>query len=483
MPQEKLLKSYCRSLSKDRNPMLFDSSLLGCARPFFRGFYDVDEVLAQADSINFSQSDYQSGQLEDQLVRFEASNHPNFSWNRNFKKAKSLLLDEMGTVNLKSLVYRGNQDIIDSLPKKDTHAGYSYLLTGKRTKGEYLEDAYLQLLKQEEDAKQTGTFCKPNLLGHRTQASMPFDDEGKFTGTFKSKTRLVSMVDTYLILSELRYAKPFQSVLSTFKWYAGGKSDGVINALMTDFRVHHNHWLSVDYSGFDQSISSWLIMEAFDIVRYTYRFDPNFDDALFKVITHDFCNKSFIDAKGNLRYSNKGVPSGSMFTQIIDSLVNRLMILTYLLSKDISPNEVSMCIMGDDNIIFSDTLIDGNDLEGYLNANFGVQVNNAKSSKGTKLDDPRFLSRSWSYGGAYRNWKHVILKLFYPERFRNYANGSAAPELVLYSYYLAYPITMRELFNMDAFFLEYPNLENRIVSEGVQGLSGYAYYYYNYLKT
>lgn len=481
LPQEKLVKEYANALTTDRDPKHFDSRIRDLVRIYLKEGYNIDEIVAQTDSINYSSSKYEYAKIEEQICKFEESNHPYFGWNRNYQFAKEYLLNEVRDIHLSSLVYHGNNDIMNSLPKKDTHAGSDYLLSGKRKKGEYAEDIYTLVIKAEEEAKEVGTFNMPMMIGSRTQASMPFDDEGVFTGTFKSKTRLVSMKSIREICTELRWSKGVQEALASFRWFAGGKSDTNLKNLMNTWRHRHNQWISIDYSGFDQSISKWLIYDAFEIIESMFRRDKNHDSELFWIMVKDFCNKSFIDGEGKLRYSEKGVASGSMFTQIIDTLVNRLMILTYLKSKKYDLNDVEMCIMGDDNIIFSMALINTEDLEGYLNKNFGVRVNADKSSSGSKHDDPEFLSRYWSFSGAYRNWKHVLTKMFYPERFRVYGEGKSQPELILYSYMLAYPATFDKLIDSMRFSHDYPNLRNKLKEDGVAGLSGYLAYKINYL--
>jgi hypothetical protein len=483
LPQEKLVKAYAKTLSTDRDPRIFDSRIRDLILRYSKlSKAEIVKAIAQADSLGYSNSKYEYEQIEEQIRRFEGSNVPYFGWNRNFKKAKDYLLNEMRKGHLKSLVFRGNSDIMDSLPRKDTHAGASYLVTGLKKKGEYEGSIFSDVIKAEEEARRKGTFGQPLMIGIKNRGSMPFDNDGVYLAKYKTKSRLVSMVDIKVIVSELRYAKPFQQYLSTFDWYAGGKDDVQLSVLINNWRYSYKHWLSIDYSSYDQSISNWLIMESFDVIESCFAHDPNFDKLLFKAIKHDFCNKHFIDGSGKLRYSNKGVPSGSMFTQIIDTLVNRLMVLTYVFAKGIDINDVRMCIMGDDNIIFTREGLSRDDLEGYLNSNFGVLVNASKSSAGTRDQDPEFLSRHWSYGGARRCWKHLVLRMCYPERFRDYRGGKIHPELVLYSYILAYPITMAGVIDLHDFYYDYPNLENRLRKEGVQGLDGYAAYRAKYLS-
>lgn len=479
LPQEKIVKAYTSFLSKDRDPMLFDSRIYDMMMKYSLDVKQVEEVVAQADSINYSTSKYEYGQIEEQIQRFEMENVKYFGYNRNLKRAKARILKEMAGVHLKSLVYEGNDDIIDRLPKKDAHAGFSFLVTGLRTKGEYSEDIFPKVLKLEEEAKKKGRFDLPIMIASRTQASIPFSDDDEFTGESKNKSRLVAMEDIHLVSSEMRFARPVQDAMSELDWYVGGKSDSQINVMLNQARRSYYNWLSIDYSGYDQSVSSWLIMEAFDIIRELFREDENFDESLFKAVTFSFCNKEFIDGDGNLRKSVKGIPSGSMFTQIIGTLVNRLMILTYCESQDIQ--DIWMTIMGDDNIMYTRTPIDREHLESYLNANFGVKVNGSKSSSGLSQEDPEFLSRKWSFDGGYRPKSTLILKMAYPERYRDYAKGYVLPEVIIYSYILAYGASMHGMIDIPRFYRDFPNLSNKLKELGTQGLSGYLRYQIEYL--
>lgn len=474
-PQQSLFKGYVNALRSDGDRRFFDNTVRNHLLKFAKDESLVTEVNELCDSISYSSSKKEYWQIEKGLQRFEEPNHSSFTWNRNFKKAKSALISELRRADLKPLDFRSDMEIMEALPKKDTHAGYSYLLTGLRTKGEYMAGLHERVLKLEEEAISQGNFDIPLLIGTRLQASMPFDDKGEFTGKFKNKTRLVAMVDVHQIVSEMKYAKPVQQYLSLKSWYAGGKSDQSIHSMITSWRSSIPEWISIDYSGYDQSISNWLIYEAFDIVKAMFSDGPAFNERLFDVIVSSFINKTFIDGNGLERRCHKGVPSGSMFTQIIGTIVNRLMILTYL--KSIEANEsYEMMIMGDDNILFSWVKIDPIHLETYLKHNFGVTVNGDKSSQGNRSAEPEFLSRHWSWGGPKRNIKHILVKFLYPERFRNYAKGKAEVDLVFYSYYLAYSGNFRDYFDMTEFMKDRPNLENKLAKSGLQGLSGYLAY-------
>jgi len=368
----------------------------------------------------------------------------------------------------------GSKDHADSLSRTNTHSGFCYILTGKREKGEYdateLQQMYDQAVVQ---AKEDGTFGRPILIAYRTQGSGGFDEFGNPTGpeTRKWKTRFVSIVDFLVILAENQFANPFQEVLRQSGFYAGAYSDDQLSTRMTQGRRRHDHWLSIDYSSYDQTISDWLIYEAFDIIRDCFD-DELFDEELWNVVKRDFVVKDFVNLDGSLERSRKGIPSGSRFTQIIGTIVNRLMILTYLIAKGFKkPESILMYIMGDDNIIFSDQKIDKEDLASYLSYNFGVVTHPDKCEEGTNWNPPQFLSRSWTFDGADRDDWTVITKLLYPERWRDYVtevNGQAklTHSDILYSYCLSFPVAMSRLMRDKGEFMA------RYRSEGRTGVGG-----------
>jgi hypothetical protein len=399
------------------------------------------------DGLGFAQSRYDYNQILEQLHNFQKPGVPYKGYNRSYRRALSSMIEEVKPARLKTLKYRTRADIEKALPKKDTHAGFSYLETGLRKKGEYLDILEAELEKVFAKAILHGSFNAPILIGYRTQGSGLYDDEGHRTGEFKEKSRFVSMIDIYLIMAESVYARPFQQWLAGTDWYAGGKDDTAILFSIRRRVQRGYHMLTIDYSKYDQSISYWLIRDAFEIVRAAFD-DPDFDGALFEVIVKDFIYKVFLDGEGNLVYADKGVPSGSMFTQIIDSLVNRLMILTYKYSQheDIE----AMMIMGDDNIIFSKSFIDINKLSEFLLHMFGITAHPDKCSYTAPGGDPEFLSRIWKAGGVYRNPKVLLSKLLFPERFRPYDKEDFSPYDILNSYIDSYMLGMYELLPYDS---------------------------------
>lgn len=425
-----------------------------------------------------------NGPLEEQILRFgddpksgEVHVKP-FRWNKNYKRARKRV-EKLVIPNAKLDVheYKSASDIVDSLPKLDTHAGFEYIKTGKKYKGDYKEEMFDQFKQELAMAKIKGSFCKPILPGFRLQVSGAYD-QGLRTGKFKRKVRLVSMVDIWQILAELMFSGPIQYLIGKADYYAGGKNPNELHSLVTTSRSQSRFWLSLDYSHYDQSLPSWLIEDAFDILWKC--FNPSASNKSWKwlwdIIVNDFIHKAFVGRDGKLCYAHDGVPSGSMFTQIIDTICNLLMITTYFehLSEGLSFKSI---ICGDDNLIYTNFEVDSEDVASYIKHCFGITCNADKCSHGTKGEDPEFLSRVWRTNGAWREPLELWSKLCYPERRRPYhREPQLQPELIVYSYILAYPLGMRDLMDVDKFMrdnVRYMKSWNKSVLDYQSGFLSY----------
>jgi hypothetical protein len=491
----KALENFRRQLSSSRFHVLKDKAVLDLLSSYCWDEGSVESELrylkgVRVDGLPYCQSIKQAKQLDEQLLRFGERNYPNFGWNRFYQESLEAMIREFGSWHLKPLHFHSCEDVRNALPKEDTHSGYLFLETGKKEKGDNVEEAFSYYGEAVSAVKQ-GLHVRqfPILPGCRTQGSGVYASDGSRTPrNAKLKTRLVSMKDMREIVLEMMFSKPFQDRYSSYQRYAGGKNDNEIHSLVFDKASRHTRWVSLDYSHYDQSISDWLIRDAFKVVASAFALN-DFERRMLDEVVRIFIAKDFVVPHSldglypsGLLHSRKGVPSGSMFTQIIDSIVNELMIRTVMRALDI--RDYDMLIMGDDNLLFyKDSEPRGVDICSYLTHNFGIQANPAKLASGecskAKFE---FLSRTWTIQGAYRHPNILLSKLAYPERFRNYSDG-ASPALVLYSYCLAYPVGMRELMDVDKFYKDFRGtelLKSRMVEKG-RYISGYLKYQYQYL--
>lgn len=454
------LERHVRSHFVDKPDVrpLFDDRVYDMLNDYSVGNVNVSSEIKYLDSMKYG-CYYSGSMLVDQIERFAGPEKDSFKWNRNYQKALNQVWEILKPVQgLKAVDYHSDDDIDAILTKKDTNAGWHSILYGKRSKGEYLDGIYSEYTKELGAALRKGTFDKPIVIGTRKQVSGAYDDEsGERTGTFNAKTRLISMIDIIVIIAESQFAKPFQKYMHGKNFYAMGKLPDELHSLVVTTASKYRQWTSVDYSKYDQSIPSWLIRDAFDLIWRCFDGATHIKySELFDVIVNDFINKTFISEGGRLVYSHKGVPSGSMFTSIIDTLCNLIIVHTYFnsLSEKLGEEvQFTSIICGDDNLICTKEMFNLDDYKSYIEHNFGIEihVNKCKQSKRAG-QPPEFLSRVWLTRGAYRNPKILLAKACYPENFRDYRNNpDLNPEQIIYSYILAYPEGMRELINVSQF--------------------------------
>lgn len=369
----------------------------------------------------------------DQLARFIEPNWRNFGWNEHYRAAYERLRKELSSYSCHPLRFHNDDEIREALSKLDTHSGWTWVESGFKEKGKNVEGVWKRWNDAFEYAKEHDlNMRRPILLGFRTQASGEFD-EGHWSGAFKEKSRIVNIICLLQIVSELVFSKPFNEVVVDAPMFAAGKNDLEVRSWIDARKGKYGYFASLDYSHFDQSISAWLIRDAFNIVRSCFCLDVE-SNREFDVVVNSFIEKDLVIDRGVL-HSVKGVPSGSQFTQVIDSIVNLLVIYTYLSAKGISGEST---VMGDDNLVFTNVELDMIDFSSYVAHNFGLEINADKSNQGTNYDEPTFLSRKWTNEGPDRAWCEVVSRMLYPERFRPYHFGEVQPYEVLLAYAYTY---------------------------------------------
>jgi len=465
------LDQYRKNLAVSRGEMkpLFDDKVMKAMYPYLLNRDDFD---AQRDYLNnlkdddgylFSRDLRIYGSISDAMMRFADKDFTSFRWNRNYNKALEALIKEFSGLKLRPEKYVTDDDVLRALPKVTTHSGFSYIITGFREKRANVEGSALRLERRLNAIKNGATIATtPILIGFRTQASGEYDDEGLPTGRCKHKTRVVSMYDIDDIVDELQFANPFIKAITCKQWYAGGKDDSSISSIIHGYSAKHRKFMSIDYSSFDQTISSWLIEDCFKVIEASFRLDSNQREDL-RQICQRFIHKDFILNEG-IMHSDKGVPSGSMFTQIIDTLVNRLVVSTYFISMQA---EFDMIAMGDDNAIFCSEDKSIEQLASYIQKNFGLIIKvDAKSNEGnSRKQDVKFLSRFWTNYGPWRHPHELISRMLFPERRRDY-DQVVTPEMVIWGYILTYRRGMEQLMDIGRFMFEHP-LSQRLVRENV----------------
>lgn len=253
-----------------------------------------------------------------------------------------------------------------------------------------------------------------------------------------SKVRLVWMYPMEMTLMESRFARPLideflisrtTMAFGYMKWELGAIVDSICNEM-------GGETVAMDYSKFDSSISSYLIKQAFGILA-TW-FDPkDLEKYGWEQIINYFIYTPIVMPDGNLYKGKKhGVPSGSYFTQLIDSIVNTILIGAMSHKFKLGVNWTRFLVLGDDVIISFDDAKQKMPAISEFMREFGIILNTEKQEFG-----PHFLGADWYHGKPFRDFEELKTKAVYPESFRNYKTDKldrTGPWNVLYSYATQY---------------------------------------------
>lgn len=246
---------------------------------------------------------------------------------------------------------------------------------------------------------------------------------------FNDKTRLVWGYPYSMTVIEGLVAYP---LIQKFK---GGSTPMAFamtsGALGTKLRVasYHKEWAySLDMSKFDATISGELIHQAFLILQ-TW-FDPHQIEPvsgmtvkeIFKVIERYFIHTTIVMPDSRLYLGKRhGVPSGSFFTQIIDSIVNTIIggAISARFSLNVSKREIF--VLGDDLLMWSNRKMDLDKIAKWANQTFSVRLHGSeKSNIFHRTESVHYLGRDWDHGLPSLDESEIIKRMAHPESFRRY---------------------------------------------------------------
>lgn len=365
------------------------------------------------------------------------------------KLAFDILVDLIQPVKLDPYLVTPDMDVSKNIKNLKSSAGA--LAYGKQ-KGEIVDEMIQQALSFKKDLTKRPLMA---LAMRRSQLGGLVDDKGFFSPkTVKHKGRLVWCLEAGHILFESQYARPLTEHLAMiFPNIATGKKPEEIRTKMLNWG--YKNWISIDYSKYDSTVQSWVLKKVFEIIKLFFSEEYH---AEIDWIRDNFITLNILMPNGEIEWKHKGIPSGSYFTQIIGSLVNAYMVLTYLchvhkcnrskvevdLTYRYNVKEMTFMAMGDDNIIFTVEPIDKANLVWFLKWKFGIDVSEEKSEQGTADDAPSFLKREYYQAGEYRDLTDLLLNMLHPERVREYDKKGFSPWHVMYGYFMTYPLAFQE---------------------------------------
>jgi hypothetical protein len=230
------------------------------------------------------------------------------------------------------------------------------------------------------------------------------------------KTRNVMGVGISDVIREMRYHQAFLPIEKSLSWrqalVSPDATDLAISRMMNGKRPDEQIEC-LDFSAYDASITPDLSGRAFAFI--SAHFADSYSEEIYRVYVR-FATISFYTPDGE--YSgNHGVPSGSAFTNTIDSIVQYL-----ILDKSILSGPDSVQIQGDDGIFLIQSGTSGALIRDFTNSGLVVNVDKSESfdnREGTYLQryyHQNYPGTACAFGGVY-SIARALMRLKYLEKF------------------------------------------------------------------
>lgn len=258
------------------------------------------------------------------------------------------------------------------LPLKDRMKDVESYYTSGFESGNQLSEMELGLLKQQERRlRPIDAASSANRLPTNTNSGLPMFKKrntvreqsiamairyephaailgwrGQSNGTSVPKQRVVWMFPYSLNISEGQFFVPLFEMLKRLPPFAAWNSMSQVDIGITDILVNRRSnqiVLSSDFSGYDQNVTyqqKWY----FDYLRFMFQSNTH---SLIEKLERDFREIGLVIQPDQMVVGKHGVPSGSTFTNLADSIINYLAQISSPMVSDFTRVQVQ----GDDCVI------------------------------------------------------------------------------------------------------------------------------------
>jgi len=321
----------------------------------------------------------------------------------------------------------------------DTSAGFSY--PGK-SKGDVIEDlyeiAYYIQHNVGDNKKVYRTPCKLALRGHLSEVD-------------EMKTRPVWIYPGEITMLEAKFGLPYYEFLESEvpEIHFGPKSMQDLAKMLTKALplTGSAGEVALDWSTFDQVRSRFLISDAFAIVRDSFDFSlEQWEDGLnqygekrttdrkrvFQWLVDYFIETPLMLPNGKCITKLSGVPSGSFFTQAIDTIINYIVIRTIDLYCNLGAYRFRL--LGDDSTFLVPSLkkVNFDEIASLADEYFAFELKVEKTRVSTTCQNRKFLGyqiHSYRLIRASEEWFKMAL---YTERDVQHLSVSCSRMIAFY---------------------------------------------------
>nr|WJE88696.1 MAG: RNA-dependent RNA polymerase [Halyomorpha halys partiti-like virus 1] len=263
----------------------------------------------------------------------------------------------------------------------------------------------------------------------------------------KQKIRAVWGYPLDVYMEEARFFYPIMDYLKSdrhkfpiaygFEMAHGGMQ--AVNSML--IRNPDSKFVVLDWSKIDKTIQPWLIRDCFLILSELIDFGKVLDSdgktwkvrewrsiRRWRYMINYFINTPVRTCKGERFLIKGGVPSGSCFTNLIDSIVN-LLVIRYLSYETLGQYPKGELILGDDAAIVVQGTMNLEDWAALALEKFGMVINVSKSYVTTNPRNVHFLGHFNADGIPFKNQDFLIASFIQPEYSRRTAAEAAAAAL------------------------------------------------------
>nr|UCR92552.1 MAG: RNA-dependent RNA polymerase [Partitiviridae sp.] len=202
-----------------------------------------------------------------------------------------------------------------------------------------------------------------------------------------------------------------------------------INTLLQ--RYPNAKYVCTDWKSFDKTIPPWLIRDAFSIIAELFDFghvldvegliwdvDPILSMRRWKRMVDYFVQTPVRTCKGDRYLVTGGIPSGSCWTNIIDSIIN-IIVTRWIVYETTGCFPADEIYLGDDAVlIIASGKVSLSDMADLAEVNFGMNLSVEKSYVTTNTNNVHFLGYFNLGGYPFKNQDFLIASFIHPEHTR-----------------------------------------------------------------
>ena len=186
--------------------------------------------------------------------------------------------------------------------------------------------------------------------------------------------------------------------------------------------------LMLDWSKFDKTVPAWLIRDAFSIISDWIEWSEVVDSEgkvwhvrgyrsrrRWARLVEYFIETPIRMSDGTRFLKIGGVPSGSCFTNLIDSIVN-MIVTRWLTFHKTGSLPLDDFYLGDDGVVLFNGSLNMTEMAELASSTFGLELNVSKSYWTRKMRNVKFLGYFNFEGVPYKPLDTTVVSALFPER-------------------------------------------------------------------